>query len=337
MIAGRLNPIPYLASLFFFIGSPIVLGGSPPNCESLLSRLAEEKAQSGQAHPEIDSWEGLLRAFSEGLLPDLTKSNQIQAFKIYLQTKFGRLGVHYLGIQEFEGQVNRVVDFLKEHPKLNKEPFRSYRLVIDQVSYPVTEEVSNLMRAPLDAVARTKGNFYQIEANLGFWKRLFNWEEANPPSDLSPEQMKEFSQKEKARFLSFLDRLVTPEQRELISDRNEVSELAKVNELKKFLRALKKERNKMLQKEGDVSQISRAIVELVHLLGFQAVGVQPNLKSSDGLKRLEDLKKALQERDRISTSVGFENYNSMLKDFKLSSIIGGEPQDSLLERIKLHL
>jgi len=71
MIAGRLNPIPYLASLFFFIGSPIVLGGSPPNCESLLSRLAEEKAQSGQAHPEIDSWEGLLRAFSEGLYPTL--------------------------------------------------------------------------------------------------------------------------------------------------------------------------------------------------------------------------------------------------------------------------
>lgn len=61
-------------------------------------------------------------------------------------------------------------------------------------------------------------NLFQIEANLGYWKKVLDYQETKMPENLSKEQQKEYQKKSKERFITYLNRIISKSNRDLLAD-----------------------------------------------------------------------------------------------------------------------
>lgn len=162
----------------------------------------------------IKSLDDLLIAHTRGFLPDLSKSSQKDAFHVYRKMRFGDPNTN-LG----EETTAKIAEELKRHPELTKKPFRNYELSVQEKAYPVTKELQTLTESFTKSAGQIKGSFFQIEANLGYWKKMLGFVERNLSAEITDKKEKKaFKESEQKRFLERLGAVVSKEQRDALAD-----------------------------------------------------------------------------------------------------------------------
>jgi len=291
-----------LISLSLCFAGNVARAARPDWCAKMLAHLSDPTSE--KVTPELETVDDMLWAFSNGLIPDPKNPAQLRAFEVYLKMRFGDSKNATDG-GSLGSVVDRIAEALKKHPELNKIPFRNYQMSTAERSYPVTEKLQVLLKTPVEAAGQARGNLFQIEANLGYWKRALNWEEAPQPPNLDGKQKKEWSKQEKEKFIAYLDQVIPAELREALKNTPTHHLELRAGQL---FRSLSDQRQKMLAAHKDVGPISRAMVDLVHTIGFHDKEIQAGLKSEDGLKRVAALRRALDARDQFAMSLGYPGY-----------------------------
>lgn len=80
---------------------------------------------------KIESFDDLIRAFTQGFVPDLNNASQRDAFEIYRRLRFGDPDTILNS-----GSLDEIARILRRKPELEKEPFRNIILKIQQRTYP---------------------------------------------------------------------------------------------------------------------------------------------------------------------------------------------------------
>ncbi|MGZ6332157.1 MAG: hypothetical protein ACXWP5_06025, partial [Bdellovibrionota bacterium] len=136
--------------------------------------------------------------------------SQRDAFEIYRRMRFGdpRTALNANTLEE-------ITKLLKTYPNLEKTPFRNFTLLVQGRTYPVTKELATYLESQVKSAGQMRGNLFQVEANSGFWKKVFQFEEKAAPKGevLSKEAAKAAKEEAKARWTSFLDERISPELR----------------------------------------------------------------------------------------------------------------------------
>src|SRR4051794_18847997 len=100
--------------------APLEGGASPRASTSESANLVEN---------DLDTLEGVLSAFTQGLSPDLADESQKQVFDVYRCMKFGD-PKYTVGDEMYE----EVVRTVKKYPDLKKTFFRNYRIIVKEQS-----------------------------------------------------------------------------------------------------------------------------------------------------------------------------------------------------------
>jgi formylglycine-generating enzyme required for sulfatase activity len=321
-----------MSALFFFVETTqsfaIPIENFPRSClpRALNGILGREDGQVAapqvRAVPKprkIENLNDLLQAFSHGLSPDLTNASQRDAFEIYLRMRFGDPNT-----QLNPGSLDEIAKIIKEHPELEKEAFRDFKLEVQERTYPVTKELATYLDSQVSSAGQTRANFFQVEANSGYWKKVLGYEEPEAPKveqlarDATPEQKAAFrerakQQKEevKAKWTAFLDSKLSPKLRAELQDQAR-SPKERATALYKVLRAV---REKLASQGKDIRPVSQAIVDLIHTIGYNDPVVAKAFKSSNGMERLNAYRRVLDERDRFAMELGFpDHFEQVLRD-----------------------
>lgn len=335
------RPIPFL---FLILGvlTCRVSYSKPDWCAKYLAYLAGDKAE--KIEPRLETVDDMLWAFSNGLVPDPHSEAQLRSFEVYLKLRFGesKNASDNTGSGALGSVIAKIAEKLKSHPELGKTPMRNFIMASRERSYPVTKELGEVSRALGDAAGEARGKLFQIEANLGYWKKVLGWQDAAVPAHLEikrewskeekdrvRKERRDWEEAEKAKFVQILDRVVPAALRVELSN-------AKANESVQekattLFGALKKQREAMIQGQEDVTAISRAMANLVHTIGFHNKEVQAGLKSEDGMKRITAIRQALEEREQFAMSLGYaEHFDGLLHELKLTGPTGVESDKALV-------
>jgi formylglycine-generating enzyme required for sulfatase activity len=235
-------------------------------------------------------------AMTEGML--LTPS-QADLFDVYRKIYFGDPNTS-VGNETLKS----VTDILKKHPDLQKPPFREYEISTVEKVYETPEALAKYLKSQTQTAGHVRSNLLQIEANLGFWKKLLDYQDQPLPEGLTKDQQKEFQRKSKERFETYLNRMISKTNRDLLSDlKNDKEDYQK--KAKALFTTLKYIESWMDKKNRNTQVIRQAMVDLVHTVGFGNQATQILLKSKNAIDRIEGLKKVLDERDAVAMDLGF--------------------------------
>lgn len=248
---------------------------------------------------EIRTLDDLLTAFSRGFVPDISNKSQRAAFDIYLKMRFGQ-NTHYVTADT----VSQVSKFLEKHPDLEKEPRHSVRVEALERSYPVTPKLEALIKKQREASGQVVSNLYQIDANLGFWKKLLLYEEPEISKDLPKDERKRLQEEAKNKFIAILDTKIPAALRKELAE----GKLPPAERAKKLYQVLKTIREEFIANGKDAKDISQAMIDVIHSVGFQDKATAKALKEGDGLERLTAFRRALTERENLAHELGFEGH-----------------------------
>ena len=224
--------------------------------------------ETGRSQPQ--SVEELFLAFTQGLLPDLSNANQRMIFRLYRKLRFGNPDTS-LNRESSE----MIAETLKTYPNLrDRKSFRSYHMQAQELSYLVPDELIQFLSSQFKSVGQVKSNLFQVRANVKYWRRVLG-------NDHFPEDLSEFV---KNKTIPINERAV---------------------KLYKFMDI---ERKKMLKEGLPVKNISQAMVDLIHTIGYQDKDLYAQLKSSDGMERLKAFKSIISARDTFAMELGFEGH-----------------------------
>jgi hypothetical protein len=249
------------------------------------------------------------QAMTEGMLlhPD-----QEDLFEIYRKTFFGDPKVSV-----DNKTLNDVSEILSKNPELKKIPFREYEVSSVKKLYSVPDSLSKYVTSQIQSAGNVRSNLLQIEANIGYWRKILDYQEPQMPEGLAKDQQKEWSAKAKFKFEKYLNRIISKTNRGLLSDlKNEQIDYdKKVITLFKTLDYLSKW---MQTKNRNTQPIRQAMVDLVHTVGFGNQATLALLKSKNGLDKIEGLKKILDERDSIAMELEFHgHFQELQKSLKV--------------------
>ncbi|MBS1986201.1 MAG: formylglycine-generating enzyme family protein, partial [Bdellovibrionales bacterium] len=269
-------------------------------------QLGPSPQKSYVSHRPIQTLDDLLFAFSHGLKPDLNNPAQKDAFELYRKMRFGNPNTSLNS-----GTTAEVAKALAAHPELEKMPFRTFKLAVEEKSYPVTAELKKFTDGQVSSAGQVRSNLFQIDANGGFWKKLLQYNEEQIPKTLSKDEQKLLAAEQKARWSEFLNSKITPEVRaQIISEKTPIEDRAEV-----LYHQLMKERAALVEANKDVRPISQAIADLVHTIGYHDPSIVKRLKGSDGLERLGAYQQLLSARDSFAMKLGYEgHFEQVLKD-----------------------
>lgn len=328
----KTQAITAIALVFFLVGEAhaVPRQESRASClfQALNRLLGRDRVETiADSVPEgetrIESLDDLLLAFTKGFLPDLTQPQQREAFEIYRKMRFGdpNTELNY-------GTTEEVASILKKKPKLEKESFRNYTIQIRQKIYPVTEDLASYLDSQVMGAAQARSNLFQVEANSGYWKKVLQYDETQELSELkkierlssdsTPEQkaafrqmMKDLKEKLKTRWMEFLDHKIPSAVRSKLLDQNRTMQ----ERAAELYGILKTERDRMIASQSElqgshlgpeIRAISQAIVDLIHMMGFQDLMVSKGIKSNNGMERLSAYRQALEDRNRFARQLGFQ-------------------------------
>lgn len=162
---------------------------NPQPCitNGILHQLADRNTRPDRGQ-NIENLDDMIRAFSSGLVPDLNNPSQRNAFEIYRKMRFGNPDTNLNA-----NTLDEVAKAIKQHPELEKEVFRDFQLEVQHRSYPVTKELSTFLDSQTKSAGQTRSNLFQLEANSGYWKKVFQYEESLPPSGIAKGEAKEIA------------------------------------------------------------------------------------------------------------------------------------------------
>lgn len=302
--------------------------GSAKSCAALFSNL-DNSSSSAFGHREIKTFDDLLMAFTEGFSPNLKDKDQRTAFEIYRKMRFGDPDTNLT-----EGSLDSIAKQLSKHPELigQQVRFRNYELDISEKSYPVTEALGQFLSSQVRSSGQVRANLYQIDANLGFWKKALGYEEpARFREKVSDKkERKALKQEANQHFLDFLGEYISIENRANIADSK-----TPIRDRARLLYSLLLEARKNLQVRGtETRQLDQAIVDLIHTVGYFDPSTQRQLKSDDGLQRLGAYRKVLAERDSFAMELRYENhFEQVLATFSVAMPTGMPSRNGLAQKI----
>lgn len=312
--------------------------------------LGRVQAQSAKLAPNIekrhvyfDSLDELFGAFSNGLVPDLNQPSQREAFELYRRLRFGDPNA-YLNATTTE----EIAEEINQHPELKKEPFREYQLMTVNRIYPVTSELKSFIDSQLVSAGQVRSNLFQVEANSGYWKKVFQYQEPEVSTvrKLRPhateeeksayrQEIKKIKEQAKQDWERFLDKRIAPAERAFLND----SGVSAQQRARRLYGILKEEQSRMSADKRDIRPISQSIIDLIHTLGYSDPLIAQQLKSADGLERLEAYRKILDQRDAFAMELGFDqHFQQVLHDLgtpvAITTPSGIESEKSLAETLK---
>lgn len=104
---------------------------------------------------------------------------------------------------------------------------------------------------------------------------------------------------------------------------------------KLLFRFLQKEYKNLKNQNKNFYPISQAIVDLIHTIGFHDPFIFQDLKSNDGMVRMNAFRRAINERDRFAMELGFKNhFEEVLKTFSISMPTGLDSTAGLHQKLK---
>lgn len=281
-------------------------GAIPGICGTLFRPLANLIRNQPEKR-QVNDFNDLLTGFSQGLELNPSDPSQWAAFEIYRGMKLGdpltELSPTYK---------EQVLDILKKYPSLKKEPFRNYLLQTQAKLYPITPESKKFLSSQLKTLGQVKSNLTQIDANLGYWKTILQYEGSN------------------SEFLHFLDQQIPRGFREKLAKK----QISVMDGSTLLFSYLKKEHERLKNEGKDVRPISQAIVDLIHGIGFQQPDILNDLKSSDGMISLQAFRRAMDKRDQFAISLGFEDhFNQVLRDYQIAMPTGSESKNGFDQKL----
>ena len=211
-------------------------------------------------------------------------------FEIYMNNFFG----NFLRTGE-KNPLKRVTDITQEYPnELYKPLVREQEITFFVKDRNKPVQLERFIKSFRSSAARIRNNLFQISANWGYWSKLLLFEFGSV-SD---------KKEKKALFFEYLNEgPLDKKTREFIeSSSGDYREQVLV-----LYEALNKYR-KILAQKGDVRNISKAMVELVHVSGFGRREWVEMLKSSVPEENLKAVQSILSERDGVAMELGFEGY-----------------------------
>ncbi|OFZ11196.1 MAG: hypothetical protein A2Z20_10900 [Bdellovibrionales bacterium RBG_16_40_8] len=248
------------------------------------------------------------QAMTEGML---LRPDQVDLFEIYRKIFFGDPNTSVN-----DATLKTVTDTLKQHPELAKPHFQEYVIESVQKVYETPEALAKHLKSQNANAGQVRSNLLQVEANLGFWKKLVGYEDLAMPENLSKDQKRLFQEQLKTRFLRYLDRIISKENRDLLKDEKADYKL----KIKALFGVLKRMSDHMERRGRDNKALRQAMIDLVATTGFNNQATQGLLKSKNALYKIEGLKKVLDERDAMAMELGFAgHFEEMLRVLKIDS------------------
>jgi formylglycine-generating enzyme required for sulfatase activity len=268
----------------------------------------------------IQDLKSFSKAMTEGML---LNPGQADLFEVYRKSFFGdpKTSVDNKTLQS-------VTDILEKHPELEKPHFREYEIYQVEKIYEAPESLKNYLNSQFKTAGQIRSNLFQIEANLGFWKKVLDFHEDSIPEGITKEQQKKYLILSKLKFEKYLNRMISKTNRDLLSDLK--SENEDYQKKAKSLYATLKYIQEWMEKKGRNTQIIRqAMVDLVNTVGYGNQATQVLLKSKNALDNLEGLKKILDERDSIAMDLGYDgHFQELQRSLKIQFPTGYSKNES---------
>jgi hypothetical protein len=292
---------------FLIFGSVLISesGWAQLNCAQAHRASTDERHQP----PEVRD----LKTFGDAMTQGMTLNpEQGDLFEIYRKIFFGdpNTSVNNQNLKS-------VTDILAKHPQLQKPHFREYEISTVEKVYETPESLAKYLKSQISTAGQVRSNLLQIEANLGFWRKVLDYQDPVMPEGLPKDQQKEFQRKSKERFESYLNRLIAKTNRDLLADlKNDKEDYQK--KAKALFETLKYIKDWMEKKGRSTQAIRQAMVDLVHTVGFGNQATQVLLKSKNAMDRIEGLKKVLDERDAVAMDLGFaDHFQQLLTNLRI--------------------
>ncbi len=279
-------------------------------------------------------------SFAEAMTRGLVlKEGQDQLFKFYLKnwTPYAGNGRNV--------DLQSVFDVLKHYPSLSKIPLRDYIFEFATVRKERPQSLVNFITSFKSKSNRIQNNLFHIEANLGFWIKMFRGQEQNHKAE--KKALREKRKQERQDFIAWLDTTsLNKELRDFIKNpqqpyRERVIALYKaLAEVRSdFLNAEQKanETSPEGSYEKIIQRISQAMVDLIYTSGFGNKAWMEALKDANPQENLNALRNILIERDNIAFELGFMgHFSGLVESLKAKIPNDTEMLSKITEDVQTH-
>lgn len=244
------------------------------------------------------------QAMSQGMI---LHDNQADIFEIYRQLFFGDPKV---SVDNYN--LISVSKIIAQHPELEKPHFQEFNISSVEKVYETPKSVSDFIYSQITTAGQIRNQLFQIEANLGFWKKLLDYQDPPPPESLVQMQKtmsKDSSDAERATyrkakkeyedsislkydiadknakrplFIKYLNRIINKTNRDLLAQlkNQDTAYYTKAKTLFATLKYLQE----WMDKNGRNTQVIRqAMVDLVFTIGLGNQSTLDLLKNPNGL------------------------------------------------------
>ena len=239
-------------------------------CKDATNDLSQTFEELTDSKKTSKSFIEVLHAFSKGLIPDLTNTNQKKIYDLYLALKFGSESSHIK-----KGSLDRLGKLLDSHPKLAKESFDSYSIKITEEITPTSYKLNELVKETLANSKNLIDVFYQFSSSLHYWEKIFLFKDSTYENRLK--EIENLSKKErkkqktlaikakKINFLKHLEDIIPLSKRTIISNpKTDTNIRASL-----LYEHLVHQRKIMTKNNIDTKAISQAIVDLIFTIGLK--------------------------------------------------------------------
>ncbi len=238
------------------------------------------------------------QAFAQGAEADLSNPAEALLFDIYRKKYFGE-------DTQRDGQtipLRRIISTLGLYPELgSKEPFRNIEWISKGSEAPVPESLKTFIRSSVKSAKELLAKYYQIDANIGFWRKIF-------------------------QDSGSLEAWLTPSIRAKLSNPRGTPDGKAM-----MLAVVLTRRMKELQAAGkETRAISQVIANVIHTVGYLDGDILHDLGSSDGRQVLSGFRHVLDARDQLAMLLGYEDhFAGVLKTLRVSQPAGIESERRL--------
>ena len=240
---------------------------------------------------KFDDLESLMRAFAQGLLPDLTQPDQLNAFDAYMKMYFGINSQHIPSADSY----STITKQLAANPDLWNQPrFRNMEIaLVHRKLEPISPELKATTERLLRTARATSSQLFQVLANVGQWRKILQLDKDIAIETIVPADL----------LLQLSDEKV-----------------AGVHKCKILAEYFIRERQSMIEAGRNVRPIGQAIADLIHARAFLEKQVEIDLISADTHVRIGAFKSILQIRDSFAMELGFEgHYSEVLSKMQVPS------------------
>ena len=279
--------------IIYLIGFAFISFAKTESLEKCKSVFTENE----EPFTNLDS---LAKAMTENLI---LRKDQRGLFELYLNNYFGEK-------PPLGNTFDDVIAILERHPELTKLPLREQLLTFEKRTHEAPESLTQFVTRFKTSSGKVKNSLFQIAANIGFWKKMLS----SPKTQgglINHKERTASKKREQTQFLGYLQTIITEEQMRYIAN-SSIDYTERTLFLYKILNQIREQR---LKNGQDVQKLSQAMLDLVHISGFENSHYKNLLKSRNAKEQLEGIYKILDYRDQVAIKLGFENHFSELQDY----------------------